>query len=65
MPKKLTLIGALMALVLGAVGIMRDGNAAFAAPVQNFDVDATICYGSEPVDGTFNCPGAGGFSPAP
>ena len=60
MPKKLTLIGALMALVLGAVGIMRDGNAAFAAPVQNFDVDATICYGSEPVDGTFNCPGATG-----
>src|SRR5574338_134776 len=32
MPKKLTILGALMALVLGAVGMMRDGNAAFVCP---------------------------------
>jgi hypothetical protein len=60
MPKKLTILGALMALVLGAVGIMRDGNAAFAAPVQNFNVNATICYGSAPAPGSFTCPGASG-----
>lgn len=64
MPKKLTILGALTALVLVTVGVMRDGNAAFAAPVQNFDVDATICYGAEPVDGTFTCPGASGTTAA-
>lgn len=60
MPKKLTILGALMALVLGAVGVMRDGNAAFAAPVQNFNANATICYGSAPGPGSFVCPGASG-----
>jgi hypothetical protein len=59
MPRKLTILGALTALVLGIVGVMQDGSTVHAG-IQNFDADATICYGSEPVDGTFTCPGASG-----
>ncbi len=48
MPKKLTVLGALAAIVLGAVSLLGDGGTAMAGPggpIQNFDVNATVCYG--------------------
>ena len=56
MRKKLTLVGVLSALTLGIVSLTGGGTSS-AAPVQNFSVDQSICYGSSPVVGSLSCPG--------
>ncbi len=58
MRKKLTAIGVLSALALGA-GILIGGGSASATPppIQNFNVNNSICYGSGPADGVLACPG--------
>ena len=66
MPKKLTLVGVLAAMVFGAVMVVGDAGKTFAGagpnqiPVQNFAVTNEICYGSAPSAGTQVCPGASG-----
>src|SRR4029079_4773348 len=63
MPKKLTIIGALMVLVIGALGVFRSESAsAFGTPVQTFvktDINWDACFGgAAPAGGVLGC-GAG------
>jgi uncharacterized membrane protein len=61
MPKKLTIPGALMALVIGVLGVFHSSGAS-ATPIQTFskvDIDWNACYGgAAPSGGDFAC-GAG------
>ncbi len=61
MPKKLTILGALTVLVLGALGIFHSSGANAALPVQTFSntgpnpIDYDICYGGAYPNGALAC----------
>ncbi len=54
MPKKLTMLGVLGALALGAVALFQGAGTTYAGPggkIQNFNVTSSVCYGTAPVAG--------------
>lgn len=60
MPKKLTMLGVLGALVLGAVALFQGAGTTYAGPggkIQNFEVTSSVCYGTAPVAGGTCSPG--------
>lgn len=60
MPKKLTMVGVLAALALGAVALFQGAGTTYAGPggkIQNFHVSSSICYGAPPVAGGTCAPG--------
>ncbi len=51
MPKKFAVLGAFAGVVVGAASLLGSSGTALAGPggpVQDFDVDANICYGTAP-----------------